>query len=329
MKKFILISLIGIFIPALLFGQAKVGTAGAQFLEIGVGARAEGMAQSFLATADDATSLYYNPGATALLTQREIVFTHIEYPADINLEYIGFVYPNLLGGNFGVQCVALTALDMIETTPYHTAGTGRTFSASDFSGALTYSRRLTELFSVGVSVKYIGEFFAEKEAHGWGVDIGTLFRTGFKTIRIGMKMSNFGPDMGFYKDINPYPLPMTFHFGLAGDPIDKGLHKLTVNFEGSHPPDNQEKFQVGMEYCFASRYSLRAGKFICPTHEMDLKDEDAGETESGVEYTDNSRNFALGAGAKLPLAGVTLKLDYSYTIHRNFNIHRITGGLQF
>ena len=329
MRKFILISLIGIFIPVLLFGQAKVATAGAQFLEIGVGARAEGMAQTFLATADDATALYYNPAGVALLVQREIVFNHIEYPADINIEYMGFVYPNLLGGNLGVQFTALTALDMIETTPYHTSGTGRTFSASDFSGTFTYSRRLTEKFSIGLSAKYIGEFFADKKAHGWGVDIGTLFLTGFKTIRIGMKMANFGPDMSFYeKGGSSYPLPMTFHFGLAGDPLNDGLHKLTLSFEGSHPPDNREKFQLGMEYWFASKYALRAGKFIQPTYEETIEDKDA-DTSDDVKYTDNSRNFAVGAGAKLPLGGLVLKVDYAYTVHRDFNVHRISGGFQF
>ena len=39
----------------------KVGTTTAAFLEIEVGARANGMGGAFVAIADDATALYWNP----------------------------------------------------------------------------------------------------------------------------------------------------------------------------------------------------------------------------------------------------------------------------
>ena len=51
-------------VPSLLysqFGVSKVGTTAAQFLKIGVGARAIGMGGAFVAVADDATAIYWNP----------------------------------------------------------------------------------------------------------------------------------------------------------------------------------------------------------------------------------------------------------------------------
>jgi hypothetical protein len=50
-----------LLLPGLLYGQAKVGTAGAQFLELGVSARAVAMGEAFVAVANDATAVYYNP----------------------------------------------------------------------------------------------------------------------------------------------------------------------------------------------------------------------------------------------------------------------------
>ena len=43
--------------------QTKVGTTAAQFLGVSVGPRAIAMGGAFVAANDDATSLYWNPGA--------------------------------------------------------------------------------------------------------------------------------------------------------------------------------------------------------------------------------------------------------------------------
>ena len=53
-----LLFLVLLLLPGVLYGQAKVATAGAQFLEIGVSARAVGMGEAFIAVADDATAIY-------------------------------------------------------------------------------------------------------------------------------------------------------------------------------------------------------------------------------------------------------------------------------
>src|SRR4030067_719034 len=63
MKKFEII-LMGLIMLALPFKsvwvQAKTGTAGAKFLQVGVSARAVGMGEAFLGIADDASAIFYN-----------------------------------------------------------------------------------------------------------------------------------------------------------------------------------------------------------------------------------------------------------------------------
>ncbi|OQX91238.1 MAG: hypothetical protein B6D58_08650, partial [candidate division Zixibacteria bacterium 4484_95] len=103
----------GFFGPDVAFGQAKVGTAGAQFLEIGISARAIGMGEAFLGVANDASALYYNPAGIALLEQKELMATHIEYPADIQYEFLGFVLPTPQWyGNVGIAAYWLHTDDM-------------------------------------------------------------------------------------------------------------------------------------------------------------------------------------------------------------------------
>ena len=77
MKKFILIIFLFAFSNTLFGGGfSKVGTAAAQFLKIGVGARAMGLGGTFSAIANDVSTIYWNPAGIANLKTTSIGFTH-------------------------------------------------------------------------------------------------------------------------------------------------------------------------------------------------------------------------------------------------------------
>ena len=300
------------FFPSLGWGQAKVGTAGAQFLEIGVSARAVGMGEAFLGVVDDAAALYYNPGGMTQLNKKEILLTHIEYPADINYEFVGLVYPApQFGGVWGLAFYMLNAGDMPLRTFLgpgmdSSSSTGLTFSAKEYALGLSYARNLTDRFSVGVTLKGIVEQYEEEKASGWALDMGTLYNTGFKGFKIAMVLSNFGPDLKFIQEA--YPLPMNFKFGGSMEVLNRGNHKAIFSLEGSHPNDNLEKFNAGLEYSYRNFFSLRLGQ----------------------KFQYDSGDFSVGGGVKFPFSKYTLKVDYGY-FHFGFleNVHRFSLGLSF
>ncbi len=82
-----LLVLIVMISPTQVWSQAKVGTTGAQFLELGVSARAMGMAEAFTAVADDISAVYYNPAGLTSLYGKEAGFTYIKMPADISYTF--------------------------------------------------------------------------------------------------------------------------------------------------------------------------------------------------------------------------------------------------
>jgi len=312
MRKW-LILMVGIavlLIPQLIWAQAKVGTAGAQFLELGVSARAIGMGDAFLAISDDASAVYYNPAGLTQIAEREAVFTHVSYLADINYDFAGLAYPTAkFGGVWGVGFYMLNAGDM-DVTHYEgyedNYSTGQTFTAKDYALSLSYARSLTDRFSVGMTLKLIEELLDTERAIGWAADMGTLYDTGFKGFKIAMVVSNFGPDIKFIEE--ECPLPMNFKFGGVFDIYRAENHMATFSVEGSHPNDNLEKFNAGMEYWFRDMFSLRFGNHF--------------------EY--DTGGISAGCGLKLYVSERQLKFDYGYhdmEILEGF--HRFSVGLSF
>jgi hypothetical protein len=239
--------------------QDKVGTTGAQFLEIGVSPRADAIGGAFTAIADDASAIYYNPAGLVQLENRQVMVSMIDYPADISYSFVGVALPLGFGGVIGFGYYGLDAGDMDVTTPHQPQGVeGWTFGAKDYALSLSYGRFLTDRFSVGLTLKVIDELYEEERSTGWGADVGTQYNTGWRNFKITMILANFGPDMKFITQ--NYPLPINFKFGGALDVLDNPGHHAILAIEGSHPSDNREKYNVGMEYTFHKFASLRAGQ---------------------------------------------------------------------
>jgi hypothetical protein len=299
--------LILLVFPEWVWGQAKVGTAGAQFLEVGVSARAVGMGDAFLSICDDASAIYYNPAGLTQLVDRQAMFTHIAMPADISYEFAALAYPTpKFGGVWGVGIYMLNAGDMDFRTYTTASFPTQTFTAKEYALGFSYARSLTDRFNVGVTLKMIDELYDTERSTGWAADMGTLYDTGFKGFKIGMMISNFGSDLKFIDQ--SYPLPMNFRFGGVVDLIRRENHQAVFAIEGSHPNDNMEKFNTGIEYWYKNMFSLRVGDYLSY---------DAG-------------GFSAGAGARLNVSKIKLSFDYGYHDMGLLNsIHRFSVGVIF
>lgn len=369
MKKVLALALV------LSFGMAgvslgtitNVGTAGAQFLKIGIGARALGMGEAFAAVANDASALYWNPAGIARLRRPEIVFNHTKWVSDISEEYLGYVHPLGNAGALGFQMTLLTMgsmqmtqVDDPTTTNREDEGEGLpTFSANDIAAGVSYARNFTDKFSLGLSMKYIRESIWELSSNGVGVDVGTLYNTGWKSVKLGMALTNFGPDMKFggvnldalltqsswppsytgqpyTLKTTPYPMPLSFRVGTAFEPLNKNVHHLTVAMDLLHPNDGTEKFDAGAEYTWNNFASLRAGYKYDPDARYSTTFSTVDASGKTVNQTVNAfksslDNFSAGAGINYRLMGkMTAKLDYAYTNMGYLeSAHRFTLDIRF
>ena len=315
---------------------SKVGITAATFLEIEVGARAIGMGGAFVAVANDATAIFWNPAGIARLPRGEAILIHTNWLVETNFDFSGIVIPAGYMGSFAVSVTSLGTDEMEVRTVLKPEGTGEKFSYGDLSAGLSYAKNLTDRFSIGINAKYISQRIWHMEAKGYALDIGTLFRTQFNGMVIGMTISNFGaslklegrdvfvnydeaPQFGGSNDRIPaskltdkFPLPLLFRVGVAMDILKSGSSRLTIAADAAHPNNNTEYINTGMEYVFNKNLALRFG----------YKNLFTLDTEEG---------FTAGFGTKLKLpGGVALKIDYAYQdFGRLQNAQRFSLGLEF
>ena len=182
-RKLLLAALIIMYSTTCLYSQDKTPKYSNEFLNLGVGARAMGMANTQVAITDDVTSSYWNPaGLTDIKNKYEVSLMHASYFAGIaNYDYIGFATPIDSLSHIGASIIRF-AVDDIPDTRYLYDANGainynniRFFTAADYAFMVSYARRIHKLknLSIGGNVKIVhrkvGEF---ANAWGFGLDFG-------------------------------------------------------------------------------------------------------------------------------------------------------------
>lgn len=205
-------------------GDDKAGSVGMKFLTLGYGARAAGMGEAFTALVDDASGYFWNPGALGTLNNLSVHFTWNQYLLDSKYFAAAVAYPL---ENFATVTVGLTFVDYgdIVETSFDATGdpfkrTGNTLSPNDLALGVSLSKQLTDKFSIGGTVKFVREDLDGVSANGVAFDVGTIFDTGYRNIKIGATFTNFGPDISFTGsgfDGEDVPLPQSFRIGVSMD----------------------------------------------------------------------------------------------------------------
>lgn len=282
MKRLILILLVLLPVADAFAEQTKVGSAGAQFLKIGVGSRYQGMGEAGVATTSDVYAMFWNPAGLVGVEGSAISFTNVNYLLDINLNYVGYA-KNFEGvGVFGASATILSMGSQPIYTFENQEGNGQQYTAGSFAIGLSYARQMTSTFAFGGTVRYIGERIHLEKSSGFGMDFGTMLWTGFRSLRLGLAITNMGPQLKFSGpdltvpyddqngngsnypigasvDLNSYNLPMMFRMGMAYD-FDLGTKSMmTFAADMRNPNDNVQQGSLGAEFSYNQQFFLRGG----------------------------------------------------------------------
>jgi hypothetical protein len=286
-------------IPVL--GGQRAGTAALTFLKLGVGARAAGMGETFVAIANDASALFWNPAGMMEFSDDQVLVSRVQWPVDIRHDFVGYVRHFGDANAIGISVISLHMDDMEETTEYRPRGTGNFFTFGDIAVGLSYARRLTDRFSAGATVRYVEETLAEVKTRGVLVDIGTLYWTGYRTARFGMAVTNFGPNLRpggtlvsggqTITEFQSFAPPTIFRFAFAMEVLQNESQRLTTSLQLNHPNDNSESVNFGLEYSLNETLLLRGG------YRLNVDEE----------------SYSFGAGLHVPTTFARLNIDVAYT----------------
>ena len=303
------------------YSQEKLAQTGFQFLSVAADARGGAMADAMTTMALNSSSLFYNPAGMARMECKfDATATQNNWIAGITHNSFSLAL-NPFQGRLGVFGMSVMAVDYGEIQGTMVMGNEQgyidteIFNPSAFAFGFGYAKTLTDKFSVGGQVKYTGQQLGRNMvpvgedsvtvkknlAFATAFDFGTMYSTGFKSLKIGMSVRNFSEEIEFEKE--SFLLPLTFRIGISMDVLDLvgGMqdHELLVTLDATHPRSYPEQLKFGMQYGLMNTFFGRLG------------------------YVGNSDEDNLTFGFGIQKFGAAI--DYAYTPFGVFdNVQRFT-----
>lgn len=319
-------------------GITRVGTRGANFLEIGVGARELALGGAVVAAAEGLNSLYWNSSAIVGIqgVSGAVSYAELYGSSGVTHTYLAAALPLSPGNVIGASLTRFSSGDVrVTTEQWPTGGDPQRAEFVEWAGTafgLHYSRAITDRLNVGISAKYIQEGITQATASYVGLDLSTIFHTGIYGITMGAAVVNVGttgqfrggaietvmpssPNQGTIPSGDPVDvelrtrklqLPTAFRFGIraelygAPDAIlgPSADHGLAFLTSIQDATTSLMEPSFGAEYSYRGMFFVRAGKHF------------RNEPRAGWEFTDG---LSGGLGLRLPVGDRRIALDYAYT----------------
>jgi hypothetical protein len=315
--------------------NTRVGSRGANFLSIGVGARAMAMGNAYGALAEGADAIYWNVAGMAQDPRFTALVSYNDMYGDFGLQHIyGAVTVPAGEGAWGFSIISFQSGDITYTTEQYPEGGdpqfGETFEWTDLSVGLSYARQITDRLNVGMTVKYARSGINDANASFFGGDAGIQFRTGLLGTTIAAAINNLG-SAGQYSgpllrttvqaadelfdtdrlvattfDTRSWDMPTSFTFSvlwdLVGSPeallTPNADHALVLMTDATDAIDTAVMGRAGLEYSFREMFYVRGGKFFM--------------NEANAGFRDFGHGLTGGLGVAIPLGGARLHVDYAY-----------------
>ena len=261
-----------------------------QYDQLFVGTRPLSMGGAFIAVADDANTISWNPAGLPGLRRTEFTTTYADlWAMGITQSYLGFVRPfsDRVALGFDWSNIGYDDKELLY---------------SDNKMNLAVGIQLHRKFAFGLTLKYLmrdmqldGTSYGKSS--GIGYDAGLLIQL-LKNLKMGLGLYDLGGTQVAYKDKSTeIILGQAFKLGISYMPIDG----LTL------AADYGDRYHFGAEYIYASRISFRAG----------------------IQQDIDGNEKIMVPSAGLSIKFKSIVVEYGYESHPYLNPnHRISLALQ-
>lgn len=329
-----------VLLPASLHAEKYAG----EFLRLGAGARALGMGGAFVALADDASAVYWNPAGLAGMAGREVLLMHAEqFGSLVNYDFASFATPLGNGGEhpsglgiglirLGVDDIPITEEAYLDVGVDGVDGTNdagehdgdydfgepidpsRFRYDSDVEMALfaSYGRGLSDRFWLGGTLKLLRQELLTNSSFGIGADLAAIYFPR-PDLSLGVRLADITTtqiswDTGRRESVSPTALvgaQFTRQMPALRGAITAGVN-VDLGFDGAGSASQFSSGALGGDFAAGVEYWFQRAVAL-------RAGADAG-------------NLTAGAGLRVSRFGV----DYAFVSHDELDdSHRISGSVTF
>jgi len=247
MKKTVLAILVIVFATAI--NAVGEGTTGAQFLGIGIGARACAMGKAYGALADDPSGIYWNPAGLSKIGSKQVMISQNFWLVDMTQQYLAGVLPRQIG-TFGLSIQYSSSGSIPKIEDYIKVGD---YSAYDAAVNLAFANKYHNSLNYGIGVKYIMQKIDTESASTFALDLGVIYEFNkYPGLNLALALQNIGPGIKFIEETDKLPT----NIKLASSYAQK---QYTLCLELDKETDSDIMFGLGGEYIIKEVLALRGG----------------------------------------------------------------------
>lgn len=328
----------------------RKGTSGAPELLIPVGARGSALGSAAASDITGAEAIFWNPAGLAGQEGTEAIFSNTQYFADMKLNYFAVSAQAGSMGQFGFNAKVLSVGDVFVTTEAAPDGTGEIISPTFSVLGVSWARAFTDRVRFGGTVNFVSERILSMSANGIAADLGVQYDTGWRGLKFGMVMKNFGTSMSYTGDnldVNAQPpgsdpsaanrtlrfssanfeMPSYFTLAASYNAWQQGHSRVQLLSSFQNNNFGGDSFTGAAEWVYRDMFSLRGSYFGTASTTTDAA---TGDTSTGFDGGDDLyTGLAFGAGAKINAGGSKIGVDLTIRPVRNFFDDTVEMGLRF
>ena len=297
---------------AALLATASDGVVNIQ--NVGSGARAQGLGNSFVAVADNADAVFANPAGLGQVTQRQVAYTNVSllYAGiegdDLGQHVVSYAQPlgDKLGLGLGYERIGSSLM-------------------SENGAFVSLSYQVERRLQVGLSAKYLfwsvgsipddngrADPLSNQSAGNVGVDLGLLWQSPVQGAQVGLLLKNINqPNVAYGEvagDADAGALPMDVHVGVGYRLSSQSLVSVQYVRRDLTGDGSDHGLVVGGETQLVEGLLLRAGG-------RRLLSEDAGGgLNAGLGYQWNQLvfDYAYDIGLDLTETNGAHRFSFAY-----------------
>ena len=304
--------MLSVLVGLLFIVQSSEGVVNIQ--NVGSGARAQGLGNSFVAVADNADAVFANPAGLGQVSQRQVAYTNVS-----------LLYAGIEGDDLGQHVVSYA--QPLGDTMGLGLGYERIGSSlmSENGAFVSLSYQVQRRLQVGVSAKYLfwsvgsipdddgrADPLSNQSAGNVGLDLGLLWQSPVQGAQVGVLLKNINqPNVAYGEvegDADAGALPMDVHVGVGYRLSSQSLVSVQYVRRDLTGEGSDDGLVVGGETQLVEGLLLRAGG-------RRLLSEDAGGgLNAGLGYQWNQLvfDYAYDIGLDLTETNGAHRFSFAY-----------------